>query len=79
LQIADIDRWGVSLLSVLGALGLAVWSIYWDLIRRLPHQPPQPPAFPAESEKAVRGRWHLHGAVAALAGAWLMRYLSVRW
>lgn len=68
------------LLSILGVLGLAIWSIYWDLRRRLPrHPPPRSSAFPAKSGKAVPGRWYLEGAVVALAAAWLMRYLSVRW
>ena len=80
LHIADIDRWAVPLLSILGALGLAAWSIYWDLSRRLPRRPTlDPPVLSAASRKAARGSWYLEGAMVGLAAAWLMRYLSDRW
>jgi hypothetical protein len=80
LETADIDRWAVPFLSILGALGLAAWSVYWDLSRRLPRlSRPDPRALPAGGGKGIRAHRNLERGLVLLASAWLMRYLSDRW
>jgi hypothetical protein len=80
LQVTDVDRWAVPLLAILGALGLAAWSIYWDLRRRIPlRNRPNQPALSARSGTAVREHRLLEGAIVLLTLAWLLRYFSTRW
>ena len=80
LQVTDVDRWAVPLLAILGALGLAAWSIYWDLRRRLPlRNRPNQSAHSTSGGTAVRGHRLLEGAIVLLTLAWLLRYFSTRW
>jgi len=80
LQVADIDRWVVPLLAILGALGLAAGSIYWDLRRRIPQRNRSShSALSATSGMALHGHRLLEGAIVLLISAWLLRYLSSRW
>jgi len=80
VDVTTTDRWAVPLLSLLGGLGLAGWSIYWDYRRRLPGAPVEPSSSASlASGGATSGGRFLEAALALMACAWLARHAADRY
>ena len=78
-MIVNPDRWAVPLLAILGGLGLAGWSIYWDYQRRLPgSRIPLPEFTPVPDERPGSHDRLLEAALSLLAASWLMRFAADR-